>query len=65
MSRADQERQAEHGGLRRARTRWEDAQRIHDAAVRYLCLGWSVVPVRPRGKTPLVHWQEYQPRKIG
>ena len=62
MSRADQERQPEHGDSRRSQMRWEDAQRIHDAALRYLCLGWSVIPVRPRGKTPLVHWQEYQRR---
>lgn len=33
---------------------------ILDAALRYLSLGWSVIPLRPRQKQPLVRWQSYQ-----
>jgi hypothetical protein len=32
------------------------------AALDYLRRGWSVVPVRPREKRPLVSWQDYQQR---
>lgn len=32
------------------------------AASFYLARGWSVVPILPRGKRPLVPWQEYQRR---
>jgi hypothetical protein len=31
-----------------------------DAALRYLSYGWSVIPVRPREKRPLVQWENYQ-----
>lgn len=30
------------------------------AALSYAALGWSVIPVAPRSKVPLVPWQEYQ-----
>ena len=33
-----------------------------DAALRYLGLGLSVIPVKPRGKMPLVPWKEFQQR---
>lgn len=32
-------------------------------ALGYLDRGWSVVPIQPRGKKPLVAWQEYTTRK--
>lgn len=32
------------------------------AALDYLALGWSVIPVEPRGKRPLVAWLEFQDR---
>jgi hypothetical protein len=33
------------------------------AALDYLRLGWSVIPVEPRGKRPLVRWEVYQHRR--
>ena len=33
------------------------------AALRYLSLGWSVAPMQPRGKRPLVRWTTYQGRR--
>ena len=33
-----------------------------DAARRYARLGWSVIPIQPRGKRPLVPWVEFQQR---
>ncbi|GIK83332.1 MAG: prophage P3 protein 7, DNA replication [Alphaproteobacteria bacterium] len=33
------------------------------AALRYVSLGWSVVPVQARGKRPLVRWTPYQGRR--
>jgi len=32
------------------------------AALDYGRLGWSVIPIEPRGKRPLVRWQVYQHR---
>ena len=32
------------------------------AALDYGHLGWSVIPIEPRGKRPLVRWQIYQHR---
>jgi len=32
------------------------------AAVEYLQRGWSVIPVNPRTKAPLLAWEEYQAR---
>jgi hypothetical protein len=32
------------------------------AALDYSRLGWSVIPIEPRGKRPLVRWQVYQHR---
>jgi len=34
-----------------------------DAALRYLGLGLSVIPIEPRGKAPLVPWKEFQGRR--
>ena len=37
------------------------SQRLLDAALYYLReLGWSVIPIKPRDKTPLVAWEQYQ-----
>ena len=35
---------------------------VHQAALDCLERGWSVIPVRPRSKTPLVRWEEFQSR---
>lgn len=32
------------------------------AAKRYLSLGWSVIPLKPNSKEPLIPWQEFQKR---
>jgi hypothetical protein len=33
------------------------------AAIGYVALGWSVIPIQPRGKIPLVRWEEFQRRR--
>ena len=35
---------------------------IADAARAYAAHGWSVIPMQPRGKRPLVVWREFQQR---
>lgn len=35
---------------------------IGQAALAYAARGWSVVPAEPRGKRPIVAWQEFQQR---
>jgi bifunctional DNA primase/polymerase-like protein/primase-like protein len=35
---------------------------IRSAAVHYVQLGWSVIPIQARGKRPLVPWLEFQQR---
>ena len=34
-----------------------------DAALGYLTRGWSVIPLKPSAKTPLVNWVEFQTRR--
>lgn len=34
-----------------------------NAALRYRRQGLSVIPIEPRGKTPLVEWKEFQKRR--
>jgi hypothetical protein len=41
------------------------AATILEAARAYAGRGWSVVPVAPRGKRPLVAWREFQTRRAG
>jgi hypothetical protein len=40
-----------------------DAPTIEGAALDYLRRGWSIVPVMPRGKQPLVPWRDYQQKR--
>lgn len=35
---------------------------LHEAARRYAAAGWRIFPIEPRGKQPLVKWQEHQSR---
>jgi hypothetical protein len=35
---------------------------VREAALAYLARGWSVIPIEPRGKRPVVPWLEYQRR---
>lgn len=32
-------------------------------AKKYINLGWSIIPVEPRGKKPLIKWEEFQNRR--
>lgn len=36
---------------------------VHEAALSYLRRGWSVVPIRPDGKMPLIKWAQYQTKR--
>ncbi|HYM33071.1 MAG TPA: bifunctional DNA primase/polymerase [Candidatus Cybelea sp.] len=40
-----------------------DQNEMRTAAIGYLHRGWSVIPVRPGEKRPLVRWEEYQHRR--
>jgi hypothetical protein len=37
-----------------------DHSPIHQAALACMRLGWSVIPIRPRDKRPIIRWQRYQ-----
>jgi hypothetical protein len=41
------------------------ADAICGAALGYARRGWSVIPVRPREKVPLVRWEVYETRRAG
>ena len=32
-------------------------------AKKYISLGWSIIPVEPKGKKPLIKWEEFQNRR--
>ncbi len=32
-------------------------------ALKYLSLGWSLIPLKPKSKEPLIKWQEFQSRR--
>lgn len=36
---------------------------IEQAAIGYLHRGWSVIPLRPRSKLPIIPWEEFQHRR--
>ncbi|HVM79850.1 MAG TPA: bifunctional DNA primase/polymerase [Stellaceae bacterium] len=36
---------------------------VRDAALSYARRGWSVIPIRPREKVPLLRWETYQTRR--
>lgn len=36
---------------------------VYAAAVRYAALGWSVIPLKPNSKEPLIPWLEFQTRR--
>ncbi len=38
---------------------------VLQAALDYRKRGWSVIPVRPRSKIPLLRWEEFQSRQAG
>jgi hypothetical protein len=40
-----------------------DAPDTKSAALAFLRRGWSVVPIRPRAKLPLIAWEQYQHRR--
>ena len=39
------------------------ARSIRDCALTYRRFGWSVIPLEPREKRPLLRWEEYQRRR--
>lgn len=39
------------------------ASKIEQAAIDYLRRSWSVIPLRPRTKLPIIPWEEYQSRR--
>ena len=34
-----------------------------EAALEYLENGWSIIPIKPKGKRPAIRWAEYQNRQ--
>lgn len=47
----------------RGRGEAADAPEAKAAALAYLGRGWSVVPIRPKAKLPLIAWEQYQHRR--
>lgn len=47
----------------RKRTSGPSSGLLLKAALDYARLGWSVIPIEPRGKRPLIRWQVYQYRR--
>lgn len=46
-----------------ARRTADHANPLHAAALGVLARGWSVIPVEPRGKRPIVAWTKFQSRQ--
>ena len=40
-----------------------DKQTIGIVGKKYINLGWSIIPVEPKGKKPLIEWKEFQTRR--
>ena len=36
---------------------------LNDVLKYHLSFGWSLIPLRPKSKEPLIKWQEFQGRK--
>lgn len=52
---------AESVGMRTLAAIRKDFENLmENSALRYLALGWSVIPVRTRDKRPAVRWKQYQ-----
>jgi hypothetical protein len=51
--------------LRRKRVGGASTGVLMKAALDYARLGWSVIPIEPRGKRPLIRWQVHQYRRAG
>lgn len=43
--------------------RWSEQDGCLGVALKYSAIGYSVVPLEPRGKRPLIPWAAYQKRR--